>query len=54
MKEFPKAETAFLDAERILSADGNPDVERAYTALVSLYEEWGRPTDAARYQAKLE
>lgn len=54
MKAFTKAEAALLEAERILGSDGNPGVERAYAALVSLYEEWNRPADAARYEAKLE
>jgi eukaryotic-like serine/threonine-protein kinase len=53
-QKYREAEIALLEAERILNSSGNPGVERAYTALISLYEAWDKPEIANVYRSKLE
>jgi eukaryotic-like serine/threonine-protein kinase len=53
-EKYSEAEKALLEAERILSSPGNPGVDRAYAALISLYEAWDKPDRAKAYKVKLE
>jgi eukaryotic-like serine/threonine-protein kinase len=52
--KYREAEAALLEAANILGSSGNPGVERAYTALVSLYEAWSKPEMANEYRLKLD
>jgi serine/threonine-protein kinase len=54
LQQYPEAESALRDAHALLRDRGNdPDVgaPRARRLLVSLYEAWGRPQQAARYRS---
>ncbi len=54
--QFDRAEAQLLDAHRNLEAGMGSDNERtreALTALVDLYDAWGRPEPAARYRSQL-
>ncbi len=54
-RRFAEAEQVLLDAHGVLARDSfghDPHAEQAVTELVTLYEEWGRPTEAARWRAE--
>lgn len=54
LQQYPEAESALRDAHALLRDRGNdPDVgaPRARRLLLSLYEAWGRPQQAARYRS---
>ncbi len=46
---FPEAEEVLLEALRIFTAR-DLHIDRAHTALVELYDAWGRPESAAAYR----
>ena len=56
-RRFAEAEQVLLDAHRILAGGEfghDPRGLQAVTELVALYEEWGRPAEAARWRAETD
>ncbi len=54
MNDYEAAEEAYLEAERVLSVEGNPGVERAQASLAKLYRVWGRDERATYYESLVE
>jgi hypothetical protein len=53
---YAEAETALLGAHRAFRAsqvETSPRLREATSALVALYERWGRPAEAAHFRAGL-
>ena len=56
LKRYPEAETELLDTDRIMRisfGDEHPATYKTVELLVELYDEWGKPEQAAVWRAKL-